>query len=35
VWLVEDGGLACRLCGRRLYVVTELRRMVARYGFTR
>jgi hypothetical protein len=34
-WLVEDGGLACRLCGRRLYVVTELRRMVERYGFTR
>jgi hypothetical protein len=32
VWLVEDGGLACRLCGRRLYVVTELRRMIERYG---
>jgi hypothetical protein len=35
VWLVEDGGLACRLCGRRLYVVTELRRVIERYGFRR
>lgn len=32
-WLTEDGGLACRLCGRRLYVAGELRRFVQRYGF--
>jgi hypothetical protein len=32
-WLTEHGGLACRMCGRRLYVVSELRRLVERYGF--
>lgn len=32
-WYLEDGGLACPLCGRRLYVATELRRVIERYGF--
>lgn len=32
-WLAEDGGLACRMCGRRLYVPDELQRFVQRYGF--
>lgn len=32
-WHLEDAALACRLCGRRLYVASELRRFVARYGF--
>ena len=32
-WLAEDGGLACRICGRRLYVTGELRRFIQRYGF--
>jgi len=34
-WFLEEGALACRLCGRRLYVVRELRRLVERYGFRR
>lgn len=34
-WLPEDGGLACRLCGRRLYIEEDLRRFVQRYGFRR
>lgn len=32
-WVAEDGGLGCRICGRRLYVIGELRRFVQRYGF--
>lgn len=32
-WVVDEGGLACRMCGRRLYVVSELRRTIGRYGF--
>jgi hypothetical protein len=32
-WVAEDGGLACRMCGRRFYVMGELRRFVQRRGF--